>query len=444
MIRLVFADLTSTKAVWGGLLAIAVVFGYLGSWAVSIESTASQFDNLKNLGTVVVLFSSIAGVSLLVPLAQQAVSLKAKTYALWQIVGASPRTIRLIVLMQLFAIAIVGAAGGSAFEVLSYPLLFPLVFSSYNPPSNITLDLGLFNMPAVWFGAGILFVVGGYRAARRAANIPPVTVVRETEMPTKWRSPLRAAIGFLLVVAFSLYLCDLPDQLREGYFDYAMMVPLFATSIFAVASPWLLTAVLKLLNKGVSVSNIPGFIAARNALHQIEIAGSSEVSIMVGYGILSSFNVMTDVLTGYINRIGLTGLNTSLDWTSSIILFGGPVILSCTGAAVSSFLSFDSRKKDAAQYLSLGIRRSSLSVACLIEAAVHVVAAAAIGAMPAMLTGYLIGIPIGITPSFWRPLVGGGVVLGVGFILVALSILIQTLYGVRRSEGVGLVNGLSE
>ena len=61
MIRLVFADLTSTKAVWGGLLAIAVVFGYLGSWAVSIESTASQFDNLKNLGTVVVLFSSIAG-----------------------------------------------------------------------------------------------------------------------------------------------------------------------------------------------------------------------------------------------------------------------------------------------------------------------------------------------------------------------------------------------
>lgn len=165
---------------------------------------------------------------------------------------------------------------------------------------------------------------------------------------------------------------------------------------------------------------------------------------MVGYGILSSFNVMTDVLTGYINRIGLTGLNTSLDWTSSIILFGGPVILSCTGAAVSSFLSFDSRKKDAAQYLSLGIRRSSLLVACLIEAAVHVVAAAAIGAMPAILTGYLIGIPIGITPSFWRPLVGGGVVLGAGFILVALSILIQTLYGVRRSEGVGLVNGLSE
>ena len=124
MIRLVFADLTSTKAVWGGLLAIAVVFGYLGSWAVSIESTASQFDNLKNLGTVVVLFSSIAGVSLLVPLAQQAVSLKAKTYALWQIVGASPRTIRLIVLMQLFAIAIVGAAGGSAFEVLSSPCCF--------------------------------------------------------------------------------------------------------------------------------------------------------------------------------------------------------------------------------------------------------------------------------------------------------------------------------
>lgn len=64
--------------------------------------------------------------------------------------------------------------------------------------------------------------------------------------------------------------------------------------------------------------------------------------------------------------------------------------------------------------------------------------------MPAMLTGYLIDIPIGITPSFWRPLVGGGVVLGAGFILVALSILIQTLYGVRRSEGVGLVNGLSE
>mgnify|MGYP000081464626 FL=1 len=47
MIRLVFADLTSTKAVWGGLLAIAVVFGYLGSWAVSIESTASQFDISK-------------------------------------------------------------------------------------------------------------------------------------------------------------------------------------------------------------------------------------------------------------------------------------------------------------------------------------------------------------------------------------------------------------
>ena len=75
------------------------------------------------------------------------------------------------------------------------PCCFHWFFSSYNPPSNITLDLGLFNMPAVWFGAGILFVVGGYRAARRAANIPPVTVVRETEMPTKWRSPLRAAIG---------------------------------------------------------------------------------------------------------------------------------------------------------------------------------------------------------------------------------------------------------
>ena len=65
-------------------------FGYLGSWAVSIESTASQFDNLKNLGTVVVLFFVDSRRLLVGAFGAAGVSLKAKTYALWQIVWSQP------------------------------------------------------------------------------------------------------------------------------------------------------------------------------------------------------------------------------------------------------------------------------------------------------------------------------------------------------------------
>lgn len=431
MTRLALSDLMDNKAIWVGLFIMAVLCGYLGSWAVSIESTASQFQNLSSLGSVVMIFSAVAAVAVLIPLAQQVVLLQAKTYALWQIVGVPPRTISAVVLVQLFLVSVPGAALGSLFEVVSYPLLFPWVFSSYDPPQDIAYRFGVEFMPLLWIGIGALFIVGGFRAARRAAKISPVVALREPEELSKSISAVRAVACVALAGATVWYAIGLSGYLHEREFEYAMFAPVLVTAAVSAFAPLVFPALLKLVRIAASDRYVPAFIASRSSLYQVETAGSPEVAIMVGYGMMAAFFAISDTLGAYVDGIGMTGLNTSLDFTSALLLFGGPVALSCAGAAIASFLSFGRRRSDVALLASLGVPEQGVVKAAFIESVIHVAVAATVGALLALiacaLVGGVVGEPLVLLPALTSSLV----VPAIGLALTFAAILIPTLAGLR-------------
>lgn len=431
MIRLLLADLKNNWIVWSGLLVMALVCGYLGGWGVSIEATAVHYTGLQSFGYINLFLSSVAAIAILIPLSQQLVAILSRYYALWQLAGVRPALVKSVILLQLFIVATVGACLGTFFEMRSYALLFPWVFSSYNLPTNIVLSLGASFMPAVWIGVGAVFVLGGYRGACAAGRISPIEILRESESVVTPISPMRLLICVVLAIGVVLFFGSLSSPLGDGEFDQTAFAPILIVALFAACAPWLLSAMMQVW-RGVSTMRfLPSFMGARSALHQVETAHAVEVPIMVGYGLLVGFNAMFDTLGVYADSIGLSGLNTSLDWTGTIVLFGGPVFLSCVGASIGCLLSFGRRRQDAMLCVSLGMSKKDVFLSAVYEATLHVLSATIVGVATACLVNVLVAGAAGIMPVFGLTYVSGLMLPAFSFVLVLIAIVVPTYSGLR-------------
>ena len=443
MIRLVFLDLRDHAATWIGAFAVAVACGYIGGWAASIEVTAASYPNAESFAFSVIPFSSVAAIAVLMTTANLTVSAQRRSYALWQLANVSPRQVSRVVLAQLATVAVLGAACGTLLEAATFEPLFPWVFSSpfYQPIDQVVCQVGAPLLPLVWLVVAAVFALGGLKGARSAGRTSPMEALREPELVRKGVTALRlllfAALAFGTVqLAASMFGGDV-DALKSSLYLplllVATLVPVASAVLSALLGAWTLLVPQRRWNAW--------YLARHTARYGLAASTSVEMPVVVGFSLVAGIFSLGILLEGYIHQQGMTGYSATLDWTSSVLLLGGPILLCTVGAAVSVVMTSKSRARDVALLVAGGAHPRTLVAAAACEAFIHVATATFVGVTVVALSNGIVASAAGLPLFDDLSLVEGFVVSLAGFVLVLAATLVPTCVALARDIAPALAAG---
>ena len=429
MIRLVFSDLRDHAATWLGAFFVAVGCGYIGGWVVSIVATTEPYPNLQSLVWIVLVFSSFAAVVVLVSAASLTVSVQRRSYALWQLANVSPRLVSAVVLAQLVVVALLGAVCGTLLEAAMFAPLFPLVFSSpqYQPINQVVIDLGFPLMPIAWLGVAGAFLLGGLKAARSAGTTPPLVALNELEPKRKGVTRLRIFVFAGLAVGVGWLVVSVVGSGSDAAMGISIYLPILMVAMLAAAAPFVFSALLSTWTSLVPQARWNAWHLARHtARYGLSTSTSVETPIMVGFGLVAGIFSLSSTLGVYVRQQGMIGWSTSLDFTSALLLLGGPILLCAIGAAVSVVMTSRSRTRDVALLIASGARPQTLVAAAACEAFIHAVTATLVGAVAVVASNAVVAYAVGL-PLFSNLAFGEGLVVSlVGFALVLAATFVPT------------------
>lgn len=435
MMRLVFSDLRDHAATWLGAFFVAVGCGYIGGWAASIAATLAPYPNLQTLVWEVIIFSSFAAVAVLVSAANLTVSVQRRSYALWQLANVDPRLVSAVVLAQLVVVALLGAVCGTLLEAATYVPLFPWVFSSphYQPIDQVVLDVGLPLMPIAWLGVAGVFLLGGLKGARSAGSTPPLLALSEPEPQRKGMTLPRVLVFAGLAIGTFQLASFMVGAGSGAALGVSLFLPILMVALLVPAAPLVFSAVLRVWTALVPQARWNAWYLARHtARYGLSTSTSVETPVMVGFGLVAGIFSLSGVLGAYVQQQGMTGWSTSLDFTSSLLLLGGPILLCAIGAAVSVVMTSRSRTRDVALLIASGARPQTMLGAAVCEALIHAVTATLVGAAAVVAsnatTAYAVGLPLFANLAF-----GEGLVVSLaGFVLVLAATLVPTCAALNK------------
>ncbi|BAK43816.1 FtsX-like permease family protein [Eggerthella sp. YY7918] len=434
MIRLIFSDLRDHATTWIGAFAIAMTCGYIGGWAASIVATSATYPNIETLAFAVLLFSSVAAVAVLTSAANLTVSAQRRSYALWQLANVSPRLVCTVVLVQLAVVAVLGAICGTLLEAATFESLFPWVFSSpyYQPIDQVVPDAGMMLMPAVWLIVAAVFLIGGMRGALSAGKTSPMTALREPEPVRKGITWIRALLFAVLAIGTWQLASSFSGENLDSL-QYSMFLPLLMVATLIPVAPVAFSLLLSGWTLLVPQNRWNAWYLARHtARHGLGISTSVETPIVVGFSLVAGIFSLGNLLEVYVRQQGLTDYSTSLDFTSAVLLLGGPILLSAVGAAVSVVMSSRSRTRDVALLTVGGAQPQTLLAAAGCETLIHVTTATLVGMGVVTASNALVASAVGL-PLFEGLTFGEGLIVSLaGFILVLVATLIPTLSALNK------------
>ncbi|AEB07603.1 protein of unknown function DUF214 [Coriobacterium glomerans PW2] len=443
MIRLIFSDLREHAATWVGALIVAVGCGFIGGWVASLQTTADAYGGhvhwmLRNAVSGYLMFSVLAAVAVLISAANLTVAVQRRSYALWQLVGVSPRRVGAIVLAQLVVVAVVGSLVGTLVAAAIFAPLLPWTLSSAEVFTGVVPRVDLGRMPMVWLVVAAVFVIGGARGARSASRTPPISALRDPEQRVRRMTLPRAALALALIGCVAWIRATMVRLLAQdpsSWFNMAswgLLIPVFLAATLVAAAPVVLPAVLTVWTSIVPQRRGTDWWLARHAAREgLSASASIETPVMVGVSIVAGLYSVIGVLGGYAHAQGDTGA-WMLDFSTGLMFLGGPVLLCAIGAAVSVVMSSGSRTRDIALLSAAGARPKTLVAAAAFEALIHAVTSTLLGMGAAAAAAAL------IASVFGRPLLadmalGEGLIVSVaGFLLILTATLMPTLSALRR------------
>lgn len=454
MMHLVFAEFRRNAATWAGAFAVAVACGFVGGWGASILATARAQTSLGFWGGMVLAFSAPSAAAAVSSVSRLAVVAQRRSFALWQLANVSPRLIARIVRAQLAAVGFVGAAFGTLLETASVRPLFPLVFCSpyYQTISHTTVDVGLPLMPWIWLGSAAVFVLGGARSARLAGTTPPIAALQAADddpLPSSHPGTRphgarirRTAAALVLMVMFGLASSSLygADPASSSQWGISPFLPLLASAAFAVAAPLLLPSLFAAWSRPIPQRCTPWMLARASACHSLTSSTAMEVPIAVGIGVVCGVSSISDTLQEYIARNGIVDMAASLDFTSTLLLFGGPVILCAVGAASSVIMTSHALTNDARLLAACGARRTTIVAARVLEVVAHTVNALIAGLLIALASDAVVSTAAGLPALCGFSPIPAMAIAALGLLLLASSMLIPTVATVCSPYGVPMPN----
>ena len=180
--------------------------------------------------------------------------------------------------------------------------------------------------------------------------------------------------------------------------------------------------------------------ARHTARYGLSLSTSVETPVMVGFDLLAGVASLSNMLAFYAQQQGLLDYKTSLDFTSTILLLGGPVLLCAIGAAVSVVMTSKSRTRDVA-CSSLAARAAHAAGRGRVRG-LHPCRHGNAGGHGGRgrlhaVTAYAVGMPLFDGLAF-----GEGLAVSLaGFVLVLAATLVPTLAALRKEPATVLAMG---
>jgi putative ABC transport system permease protein len=439
MIRLVFSDLWVHVTVWTGAFLMALTGGYIGGWVVSFMTTADYYTgdiqkSLHDAGTIMFVFSLIAGMAVLVSAANLTIAAQRRSYALWLLANMKPWLVTLVVFFQLAVVAALGAVCGTLLAAATFEVLFPLVLSGKWYVSDVVPRVGISTMPMVWLVVVAVFLFGGLKAARSAGRTPPLSVLREPE-PKRMKMTWFRLLLFIVLLAciYGTYYAMANAKAYDAL-AWALFMPILTVAALAPIAPLTFSMVLKVWTSLVPQKHWNSwFLAQHSACYQLSTSTSVETPIMVGFGLVAGVFSISNVLAGYARSLGVSDTSGfSFDFTTTFVMLGAPILLCIVGTAVSVMMTSRTRTSDVALLDASGARPFTQVMAAVYEAFIHTVTASLVGICGVVITNIIVAYALGL-PLFDGLTFGVGAIVSiVGFVLVLAATLIPTLTAVNK------------
>lgn len=222
----------------------------------------------------------------------------------------------------------------------------------------------------------------------------------------------------------------------------ALFVPLLAVATLATVAPVVLSALMRAWTSIMPQLRWNAWYLARHtARYGLSLSTSVETPVMVGFDLLAGVASLSNMLAFYAQQQGLLDYKTSLDFTSTILLLGGPVLLCAIGAAVSVVMTSKSRTRDVALLIAGGARPRTLLAAAVCEAFIHAVTATLAGMAAVVVSNAVTACAVGM-PLFDGLAFGEGLAVSLaGFVLVLAATLVPTLAALRKEPATVLAMG---
>ncbi|MGN6409567.1 MAG: hypothetical protein ACTHMH_14555, partial [Curtobacterium sp.] len=269
--RLAAADLRTSWRVWSGLCAVCAVAAVAGSVPGVLVVGGLRTPGVRGLALLSIAGTTAAfGLVAILVVVSAVVRLSAglleRTYALWQLVGVTPRGVRWTVLVQTAAVAVVGAAVGAAVAGVVVPATVGAALAGASGLDGIRVAASWPEALSVIVLTSVTAVVAGLGGSRRAATTPPLLGAGPG---TDGRRPpvLRATVAALLAALAASMLAGLPASVPHGAASALLIGPVLVAAV-AVLGRWVGAFVVRLWTAVVPANAWVSFGLARAAVRR--------------------------------------------------------------------------------------------------------------------------------------------------------------------------------
>lgn len=364
IIKLVTAELLNSWRLWVCSFIVALFAALIACVCAGDVSTArfmpAEQDpaGLINHALIYGSFNAPVVIGALNVLITYIVDLRRSRYALWQLAGVGPRTIRQVVLLQA---AILGLAAFAAAAILAVPTLnlflntlsAPMRTSS-SPVREVRLEPLEISVAFVLFVAVV--VLSALGAAGKASRTPILAAIRTPEVAnaplSKARLIFSAVFAVLTIVSIAL-----TQITGVGYFDVSQILILFA---FIPAAPWIAERVTRFWVGLIPSPSTSWFIARETAKYNVTRSHAGITFMVIASGL--------GILTGYI------GLWSDPEFrTLALALFGAPIGLVLFAGAATIIMTAGYRRLDTALLVVSGGTNTTALKAAVFEALIFTI-----------------------------------------------------------------------
>ncbi|GAA2972709.1 ABC transporter permease [Streptomyces enissocaesilis] len=427
MIRLILGDLIDNLRIWLGAALIAAVAAVVGAIVASDIQTATQVGGtaglaLYGISGTVILFSAVTSVVVLGSITNLAVALHQRSYALWQLVGLGPQQVRRVVKAQLALMALIGGAAGCAAAVPLLRPLFAFCFANVPQLRDITPAFSPVAVGAVIAYVLVTVLLGGSRGARRAAQIPAIQALREPEAPTKGMSTTRWLTGAALFLILVSIVVSLPGAEPEKAATSLMLIGPLTAGLLSALSPVFMVALLRRWTAVLPLP-LPGWwhLARQAAAHHASQSTAVIIPLVMAVSLVGCLYASQGTAPGG-DTFSIGGV---------VLLLGGPILLSLTGATVTLFMAGRQRDREVALLLVSGGTTATIVAAVVSEAVIYVTTAVLLAVPTVLATGLVGAWALDVPPVFGLGAVSTVVVASL--VLITTAAVVPALLALRKN-----------
>ncbi|WP_035855964.1 FtsX-like permease family protein [Cryptosporangium arvum] len=376
MLRLVVNELRAKARIWLGVTVVAAATAaVLDVAATALETAARAGGNaglaLYAIGGLMVVTTTVAAVVVLSSAAGLTVVLQQRDYALWQLTGIGPSTVRLVVSTQLVVVALIGAVAGTLVALPVVRPLFARVVADSEGLGSVDVVFGPRGYVSVVVFVAVVVLFAGGGSARRAARVNGLAVLRDPDPPTTRMGVVRWVAAALLAALAGTIVRSLPGRPAENLEPPLLLTGLLVASLSACLGPVLYPAVMRAWTSVVpATASSSWFLARAGALHRVGRSSATMSPLVVAVALPGSLYAANGVA-----RSGSVGI------AAVVLLIGGPLVLSVLGAAVTVVMASGARDREAALVQASGGTAGVVVGAAAWEAVLYVVTAALVGAV---------------------------------------------------------------